>query len=314
MKFSKNENKRNYNIVRNFNARIDRLSKTVNPKNLPDKVKISTLKSQYTNKNDFNSHLRLIDSFNKKSLNDFVRLADTAKVNKFKYEMGQLNAKRALNNIKSAIKESYLIDEQQGRGYESTRTRELLGQYHDIKGGMGKDVDYSRFLQGMKTSQRWVNQRYKTNQTFYENYLTMLWEASAQGYLNLDPKLMGDIEDMIMELTPEQLLELYEREEVMHGVVEDYHKYLDTDGLDVTENDKQRTQTKLENLRDALPALIEKYKYVNKDNNPRTGKNLEVAKHDTFSWEWSNRQLKRKPLLATRVARLRAKMKGELQE
>lgn len=313
MKFSKEENKRNKAIVQNYNARIKRLSKTMNPKNLPDKVKISTLKSQYTNKNDFNSHLRLIDSFNKKSLNEFVKLADTAKVSKYKYQMAQLNAKTALNKLDSAIKDSIKVDEQQGRNFYSERTRQLMAQYHDISAGMGKDTDYSRFLQGMKTSARWVERRYETNETFYKNFLSMLTEVGGYGYNNADPSVAEDIEAMIMELTPEELLELYNREEVMHDIVEDYHKYLDTDGSDITGNDEERSYAKLKNLRDSLPALIEKYKYINKPDNPRMGKNMDLSAPKSSTWSWSDKPLKRKPLLATRVSQLRNRMKNNQQ-
>lgn len=310
MKLTKDENKRATQIIQNYNRRVNRLSKTINTRKLPDTVTIRQLKSLHSNRADFNKHLKLLESFNKESMNDFIRLNDTAKVNKFKYLTSQMKSKKALRELDKAIRTSYDIDNAEGRGFESERTRNLINSYRTIKKGMSRKADYSEYLRALKSSDRWVEKRYETNETFYKNFISMLWEGSAYGDVDLDPQLLEDIENQIKQLTPEQLYEMYNREELLKNIVEDYHRYLDTDGGDITSNDRQRSLTKLELLRDALPALIQKYHYTNKENNPRVGKNMDLSAPQSSTWEWSDKPLNRKPLKQTQLDKLRGHRKG----
>lgn len=310
MKFTKSENKLIQQTVQNYNRRVNRLSKTVNPKKLPNTITVKELKSLHNNKADFNKHLKLIETFNKESLNDYIRLNDTSKVNKFKYYSTKYTGQRAMRDIAKAIRTSYEIDEREGRSLESERTRNLINSYKTIQKGISRKADLSEFLSALKTSDRWVARRYETNETFYKNFVKMLWEGSAYGDVDLDPQILEDIESSIMELTPEQLYEMYNREELLKNIVEDYHRYIDTDGSDITKNDRQRTLTKLELLRDALPALVEKYRYKNAENNPRVGKNMDLSAPKSSTWEWSDKPLNRSPLRETQLNKLRGHRKG----
>ena len=85
----------------------------------------------------------------------------------------------------------------------------------------------------------------------------MLW--SNQIYAEIDEDLVQQAHDMFEQLTPEQLLELYNREPDVQRLVEDYNLYTDTQGYAITDDEAIRARVRFESLMDELPALIEKY-------------------------------------------------------
>jgi hypothetical protein len=85
----------------------------------------------------------------------------------------------------------------------------------------------------------------------------MLW--SNQIYAEIDEDLVQQAHDMFEQLTPEQLLELYNREPDVQRLVEDYNLYTDTQGFVITDDEAIRARVRFEALMDELPALIEKY-------------------------------------------------------
>lgn len=82
---------------------------------------------------------------------------------------------------------------------------------------------------------------------------------SNQDKTGADYDVMVEIETELGKLSPEQLLEAYNNEPSLSRMVEDYHKYEETNGDALTDQEKIRSRIRLEMLKDELPAIIEKY-------------------------------------------------------
>lgn len=94
MKYSKANNSEMSKVVKNFNAKIDRLiKKGYDSTILPGKIKVSSLKQQIVNKRDYNRIVNLYRAFSKKG-------AESIKSNKYgvKYTLWEKN--KLKNEIK----------------------------------------------------------------------------------------------------------------------------------------------------------------------------------------------------------------------
>ena len=257
IKFSKEYNKIIRNEVNAFNRRVGRLQKKYGTRNVAKPVSVKGLKEAYTTKADLDRKLKLLHNYNEHTMNDKIRVTkENVRTNKYEWQTFKLNAKVADKKIEHALKSSRELDKKEGRFLPSQRTRSLKAQLTTLRKGVSGA--YNAYITARKIASRYSDQREITNQTFYENFFDMLW--ANQEYADIDADLVQKAHDMMEELSPEQLLEMYNNEPDVSRMVEDYHLYKATSGEAVTDTEAVRARVRFENFMDELPALIQKYK------------------------------------------------------
>lgn len=252
-------NKKIRQTVYNYNRRVERLmSKYPTAKNIPNPVTTSGIKNLYENRGDLIRRLKQLENFNEDKMKKTIQItADEINTNQYAYENFRLNKKVAQKKIEHLLQLNQARDKDEGRLIPSYRTRMLKANLKTLHKTDKANYSYKDYTASKNVVNRYTERREATNSTFYENFFDMLW--GDQIYAEIDPELIEDIHDMIEQLTPEQLLEMYNRESDISRIVEDYNKYVDTQGYAVTDDEVIRARIRMEELHDALPALIQKY-------------------------------------------------------
>ena len=235
-------------IVENYNKRVRR--GTIKAPTL----RLRDLRKVYTDPKDLNRKLKILKSFSAKNLSKKVSVTkENVFIPKHKLESYELSKKYAEEIILDKIAKSEAIDKKQGRIFAGQRTRRLRS---DLK-TLSLSKTYNQLMASMRTAQRYTDTRPESDQQFYLNFFEMMW--SNQDKTGADYDVMVEIETELGKLTPEQLLEAYNNEPSLSRMVEDYHKYEETNGDALTDQEKIRSRIRLEMLKDELPAIIEKY-------------------------------------------------------
>lgn len=253
-------NKKITSDVNAYNKRVARLeAKYPTSRRIPPRVSVKGLKALYSNKKDLMAKLNQLNAFNEKALNQVVSVSkDNVRTNRYEYKSFLLNQKIAKQRIQHLISLNQDKDRQDGRFLPSHRTRSLKAQLRTLEKGGDEKSSYQAYLAARNIASRYTDRREQTDKQFFDNFFDMLW--ANQQYADLDPELVQKAQDMLSELSPEQLLEMYNREPDISRLVEDYNIYTDTQGATISDVDSIRARVRFENLMDELPALIEKYK------------------------------------------------------
>ena len=256
-------NKQIRRIVYNYNRRVERLMDKY-PYNSPYNTKIPPLIRTPDLKNTFETKgllvrkLKQLESFNEDKMFKTVTLSPRVKIPKYEYESYLIDKDLANRKIAQMLAQSRKRDKMDKRLLPSQRTRRLVAEQKTLNKNRINNM-INDFFSSKKVADRYGSKREKTNQQFFENFFDMLWSNVA--YTNADEDLVQNIHDMIeWNLSPEQVLQMYNNEPLVNGIVEDYHKYTDMTGLVASDEEIERYNDRLQMLYDALPELIEKYK------------------------------------------------------
>lgn len=258
--FTPQFNKNIRRIIKNYNRKVARLeSKYPSSRNVPPHITTSALKSEYTNRRDLERKLKQLESFSQEKMKQTISVSsENVNTSRYMYESYLLNKKVAKEKINHLLELNRKKDKQEGRIFPSHRTRSLQANLRTLELTDKKKFSFQNYLASRRMADRYSDRRAETEKQFYENFFDMLW--SNQQYSEIDPDLVQQAQDMMEQLTPEQLLEMYNSEPDVQRLVEDYNIYTDTQGYSLTDEEAVRSRIRFENLMDELPLLIEKYK------------------------------------------------------
>lgn len=247
-------------IVQNYNRKVARAElKAPTSRRIPPHISVKGLKSAYTNRTELERKLKLMQSFSQEKMKKTALIStDNVRTNEYEYESFKLNRKVAERKIQHLISANQKRDRKEGRFLPSQRTRSLKAQLKTLQKGSSPKFNYKSYLASRNIADRYSDRREESDKRFYENFFDMLW--ADQYYAEIDEDLIQDIHDQIEQLTPEQLLEMYNNEPDVSRLVEDYRKYTDTQGYALTDEEVIRARIRAEQLHDILPELINKYK------------------------------------------------------
>ena len=257
IKYTKAYNAKIKSIVGAYNKRVKRLQKKYGSRRVAKPISIKGLKEAYTSKTDLDRKLKLMAGYKAGTMNAKIRATkEDVRTNKYEWESFQLSSKVADKKIEKLLKSSREMDKKEGRFLPSHRTISLKTQLKNLHRGM--NGSYNSYIKARTIASRYAEHRSETDNIFYENFFDMLW--ANQEYADIDPDQVQKAHDMFEELSPEQLLELYNNEPDVSRMVEDYHLYKATSGEAMTDTEAVRARIRFENLMDELPLLIKKYK------------------------------------------------------
>lgn len=259
IKYTPKFNKEIRRILKNYNAKVTRLEeKFPTSRRIPPHISASGLKNNYENRGDLITKLKQLESFNQSKMSETVSItSQNIKTNKYEYESFLLNKSVARKRIQHLYDLNRERDRSDGRFLPSHRTRALKAQLRTLDRASSSNFGYQAYLAARNLASRYTDRREESDKQFYENFFDMLW--ANQQYAELDEDMVEKAHDMFESLSPEQLLEMYNREPDVHRLVEDYNLYSDTQGYSLTDEEVIRARIRFESLFDELPELIKKY-------------------------------------------------------
>lgn len=227
-------------------------------KHIPEKLSTQALKNTYANRADLERRLKQLDRFNLQKAKSINKVGvDNVNMSYWDYENIKSNRISAMRKVQAQLERQKGIDRSKKRIFPSERTRQLKSTMRSLK--VNPNVASQSQLRTLKKIiSRYGEKRLETDQQFFENFFDMLWASVP--YVDADEDTVQYIHDMCEQLSPDQLLEMYNNEPLLKEIVEDYNKYMDTQGFAITDQEAWRKNMALEELKDRLPKLIEKYK------------------------------------------------------
>lgn len=259
IRFDKAYNEKIRRSVKNFNAKVSRAEEK-GLKRVPSKVETAVIKDAYQTRAELDRRLKQLDNFNIQKTKTIYRVGDDLmRMTQWDYENLIQNKSATMRKVQAELTRQKKIDRKNKRILPSERTRYLRRTI----GALKRDPLASSAAQlkrMLSIINRYGEGRAESDAQFYENFFDMLW--SSVPYVDADEDTVQEIHDMLEQLSPSQLLELYQNEQLVRNIVEDYNKYIDTQGYAITDEEAERKNETLENLHDALPRLIEKYSKI----------------------------------------------------
>lgn len=221
IRWDKKYTKQVQRIVSNFNKRLE-YQQSYGAQYLPEKASMAYVRDVFSNRRDLNRYLRQLERFN----------AKTAQVVKVGYENKRMTKweKQNLIGDRASARAKIIKAMNQTRARQGSRLREFeRGEsYLTMKSELKR---LSRSLSSLSGQQIESNQRIaakyreisKRNRLFKKNFKEMLLKDSIQAKTN--PEQTGRIMELIDQLEPDELLDLYNDNPNMRYIVEHYHLY-----------------------------------------------------------------------------------------
>lgn len=237
IRYDKEFNKEINRVVANFNAKVKRLEQKEHEL-VPDKVKVSDIKLNYTSRDRLKSYLKRLESFSEIGAEDVVITKGGAKITN--YELENLKKDKAIAKR--------LLTREINRAEERPSEYRVL-RSSNINNLRAKRELVSRNIDLLNTSQlksllKNVNRVNTSKQTFYDNFFQMV---------NNEIGLAGESEDLayiekrLRDLTPNQLLEASRSEPHIKAILEYY-------------NNEYATYEFLKDLRNNIDDIVASYK------------------------------------------------------
>lgn len=246
--------------VSNFNAKVKRLEKSDREIDIPEKESITAIKDRVTNKWELNREIDKLERFTKRNAEELIKNKSGVVMSKWEYENIQREQRRLAarldreieryGNIKPSImgskqKATYA---QMGDG----KLTMLKAKQRALKSKKVSTVNVEQ-LKSLVTNINKLNANYRTSkkQTFYNNYLdgTIL---NLGTFIDYDQEKITYIKNKLNELTPEQFIKAFDREESLKDL---QLRYEQTKELGITPELLQE---------DVSPILDEVYKNIDK--------------------------------------------------
>lgn len=244
-------------VVKNYNAKVDRAN-AAELKRVPDRLTTKQLKSSYKTRAELERRLDQLSKFNMEKTKDIVKVgADNMRLSRWEWESLNKNRYSTIRKVEAELARQRKVDRMRRRILPSEHTRQLKTTLKALK-VQPANASFKQLRKLKAIVDRYGERRVETDQQFYENFFDMLW--SSVPYVDADEETIQFIHDTLEQLTPQQLLDMYHNEQDIKDIVEDYNKYIDTQGYAIDDNEAESKNQALEDLADILPALVEKYK------------------------------------------------------
>lgn len=248
-------------IVRNYNAKIKRLSGK--GYDLPSKIAVRTLKSSTRNRADLNRKLKNLQEFTKRGAEKNITVKGR-EIPQYKYKQIQryrglisrrLTAREEFNKTTRPTyegrEERYTLYEQfneETRNIEAQRKMLLDVDYLDYSG-----TELSDYLEKLESNARTVNLS-----EWQKNYADMLLES---GYVYKIPHAkLHDLREKVLDLSPAQFDKLFKTESTIKQILY-YYNQINELGVDVAfENMESDVVSIYESLFENIDDILKDYK------------------------------------------------------
>lgn len=248
--------------VRNFNAKVKRLEKLDRDLDLPELASVSELKKKYTNRKDLKRELSNLKLFGKRGIEESFTTKGGVNISKYKYEVLKRESRRTKALISRELKrrETTKI---KTFGVEEIVTYAEIGErsYLNLKARRNAlEKDISRLDKaGLKRYSDLVaksisKRNYDFNNLQYNWSNEMLMPvAYMSGY---DMSKLEVVSKKIASLKETQFLNLFNDEEVMKSLIDDYK---DLKNGTASDEDIEDIHNRLDKLVEDIDIILEDY-------------------------------------------------------
>ena len=233
-KYTKEEYKQLQKAITNYNNKVNRLKKANHPY-LPELADIVDIKANINNKWDYNRQIKYLKQFTTRGSEKLITTEGGATLTKYEYDLLEQEQRRLYNKLTYKIKK-YGESKPRVFGVEQAETYARMGdemyenlkarrrniasrKMHDIN---KKDLYILRNLVA-RTSEQYD----KGDEGFYNRYIEYILNGASR-YWRLNENNIKYIQEKLRGLTPNQFMDMYEKEQVLRVIKEKYdskHKF-----------------------------------------------------------------------------------------
>lgn len=256
IRWDKKYTKKVQRIVKNYNQRL-KYQESFGSQYLPEHVDIKYIKDVFNKRQDLNRYLRQLERFNAKSAEVVKVGKDNVKMTKWAKQNLISDRASARAKIKKAMVQT--VKRQGRKMYAFQRGDNYLTMKSELKrlSRPLKSLSYSS-LQSNEAITRKYRELHKRNKVFKKNFLDMLLKDTVQSKTN--PEQTGRIMEKLENLSPEQLLKMYDDNPNLKYIVEHYHLYTaEEHDATLDEAGKMLLEDELDIIEATIDSLIEKY-------------------------------------------------------
>lgn len=248
IRYDRQFNKQIRRIVDNFNKKIKRLERADHAI-LPNRVLVSDLKKDFTNRNDLKRELRRLELFTEKNMEQIITIGEMT-ATRWQFEIDKQRARDAKANLTKEINKI------ESAGELTPRTSDYLQNLQFRRNYLNKPLKSLSSSQ-LRTRKKIIDQdeqKERKQQTFYHNLFDMLFKIGYQ--TNADQADVIYIMEKLSKLTPHQLSEAIASNAALKNFVEKYQIYASSSEESSAENDVVEA---IRILKDAVPSILEYY-------------------------------------------------------
>ena len=223
-KYSEEDSKRLQKAVNNYNKKVNRLMKSNHPY-LPDKVSISEIKSGISNRWDFKREVKYLEQFTTRGSERLIVTKGGATLTKYEYQLLEQEQKRLYSKL------SYKISK-----YKETKPRVFGVEQEESYARMGDEIYENLIARRNNISKRKLHDINKTNLRILRNLVARTEEyfekentdfkmrfieqilPGSNTYWDLDEEKINYIREKLKGLTPNQFMDMYEREQALRVI------------------------------------------------------------------------------------------------
>lgn len=220
-------------VVRNFNAKINRLKKLDKDLHLPEKIGVRELKNKYTNRRDLKREIENLKLFQTRNIEETITTEGGVSLSRYEYEIMKKESRRVkgaitrdlrrreTTKIKTfGVEEDVTYAEIGDRSYLNLKARRTALNKDFTKLGKEAFESYRKILQ------KSINKRqYDFNDLQYNWSNEMLMPiAYMSGY---PMEKLEEVSAKVSRLSERAFLDLFNDEEIMKAITEDYQSLRD---------------------------------------------------------------------------------------
>lgn len=241
IRYNSTDNKNIERVVSNFNRKIARLQKA-GYSQLPSKVSIRTIKSQFSTRRDLNVYLRDLQRFGRRGAEDIVTI-DGKDFTKYDIDIFRRSLRREKSRLEREIAQAQTMTTQYPMQHDvytanlKARRSALSGKWADII--------------TTQIREKLIEEPYR-HAVIYDNYLEILFQDAYQ--IGFEDEKIEYIKERLLKLPPRKFIRALEDDPNIQYIFDYYHSLTRTSYMDNNAYDA------FQQIYENIDAIVEKYR------------------------------------------------------
>ena len=241
IRYNSTDNKNIERVVSNFNRKIARLQKA-GYSQLPSKVSIRTIKSQFSTRRDLNVYLRDLQRFGRRGAEDIVTI-DGKDFTKYDIDIFRRSLRREKSRLEREIAQAQTMTTQYPMQHDvytanlKARRSALSGKWADII--------------TTQIREKLIEEPYR-HAVIYDNYLEILFQDAYQ--IGFEDEKIEYIKERLLKLPPRKFIRALEDDPNIQYIFDYYHSLTRTSYMD------NNTYDAFQQIYENIDAIVEKYR------------------------------------------------------
>lgn len=253
-------------VIRNFNSKINRLTKVQNDLILPDKITKKTLKESYYTRKDLQRKLNELKRYSTKGIEKTVETKSGLKLSEYelinlKKESARIkrNLTREIKNLRTTKPKVFgKIQNATFAQMGDTMYLNLLARREALEKGDITTLTKEEYERYKKLVLKTAKNKEYMNNIFKENYKKMLTDLGY--YYNYDKEKMKVLEGKLNKLSPNEFLKLFQNDKSIKAIIDYYPIITDTLSSINPKDIQDDVKVLYDNLIDNIDDILENYR------------------------------------------------------